>query len=121
MWKRTLEWDEEVGQIDRQLALSFFEEMFELEEISFKRCIKTDQAIGNPIMITFSDASEEAFGACVYLRWRLEDNSFMSVLVASKNRVAPMKVISIVRLELCGAIVAKRLAEFIAALGLSMG
>ena len=115
LWKRKLEWDEEVGEIDRQLAVSFFEEMFEMESVSFKRCIKPNQAVGNPTMITFSDASEEAFGACVYSRWMLEDGSFVSVLVASKNRVAPMQVISIVRLELCGAIIAKRLAEFIAA------
>ena len=111
LWKRKLQW--EVCETDRQCAILFFEDMLEVEGISFKRCIKPDQAVGNPIMVTFSDASSEAFGACVYFRWRLEDGSFVSSLVGSKNRVAPMKVLSIVRVELCGAIIAKRLSESI--------
>ena len=65
------------------------------------------------IFITFSDASTEVFGACTYLRWELEDKSFKTVLVAAKNRVAPLKTLTIVRLELCAAVIAKRLAQFV--------
>ena len=113
LWKQKLEWDNQIGECDRQCFVAFFEEMFALKEIYFKRCVKPYRAVGNPIMITFSDASEEAFGACVYFRWMLEDGTFLSVLVGSKNRVAHMKVISIVRLELCAAVIARRLSEFV--------
>ena len=112
-WKRKLQWDDEDCETDRQCAISFFEDMLEVEGISFKRCIKPDQAVGNPIMVTFSNESSEAFGACVYFRWRLEDGLFVLSLVDSKEGEVPMKVLSIVRLELCGAILAKRLSESI--------
>ena len=106
-------WDDQIGECDRQCVVAFFEEMFALKEISFKRCVKPYHAVGNPIMITFSDASEEAVGACVYFGWMLEDGTFLSVLVGSKNPVAPTNVISIVRLELCAAVIARRLSEFV--------
>ena len=63
-------------------------------------------------MITFCDASEEAFGACCYLRWK---NTWQieARLIASKSRVSPTKVQSIVRPEICGAVRGKRLAQSI--------
>ena len=35
-----------------------------MKNISFPRCVKPPHAVGNPTLITFSDASENAFGAC---------------------------------------------------------
>ena len=64
-------------------------------------------------MITFCDASENAFGACCYLRWQVRCGTFRAQLVASKSRVSPMKVQSIVKLEMCGAMLGKRLAKSI--------
>ncbi|XP_066596270.1 uncharacterized protein [Prorops nasuta] len=51
----------------------------------------------------FSDASNRAYAACLYLR--VEDkygNVFVTMLMA-KTKVAPVKTISIPNLELCGA------------------
>ena len=64
-------------------------------------------------MVTFSDASEKAYGSCSYVRWELVNGSFSSTLLCAKGRVAPTKKISIVRLELCAAVTAKRLFAFI--------
>ena len=41
------------------------------------------------------------------------DGAFESCLLASKNRVALAKTIDIARLELCGAVLSKRLKVFI--------
>ena len=58
-----------------------------------------------------SDASAQAYGAVVYLRAVYEDESISSTIVASKTRVAPMKVQTIPRLELLAALILIRLVD----------
>ena len=51
----------------------------------------------------FSDASEDAYSGVVYLRMTDDqDNTHISLVVA-KTRIAPLKRLSVPRLELCGA------------------
>ena len=59
----------------------------------------------------FSDASAQAYGAVVYLRAVYEDESISSTIIASKTRVAPMKVQTIPRLELLAALILTRLVD----------
>ena len=59
-----------------------------MEEITFQRCTKPEEAIGDPILVLFSDGSENIFGTCAYARWQTESGSFVSSLIASKSRVA---------------------------------
>ena len=109
--KKNLGWDDPIPAVDKQEWVKFFSEMFDLEDIVFSRCVKPT---GNePILILFSDGSEKANGSCAYLRWQLNDGSFESTLLCAKSRVAPLKTLSIVRLELNGALLSKRLKMFI--------
>ena len=55
------------------------------------------------------DASANAYGACAHAKWKLDECSFASRLIASKNHLLPKKKVTIVRLELNGAVIAKRL------------
>ncbi|XP_041968345.1 uncharacterized protein LOC121725422 isoform X2 [Aricia agestis] len=56
-----------------------------------------------------TDASETAYGACVYIR-SVDSNGFITVrLLISKSRVAPIKPTTTPRLELCGALLGSRL------------
>ncbi|GFW35921.1 DUF5641 domain-containing protein [Trichonephila clavipes] len=59
---------------------------------------------------TFSDASIKAYGAVSYVRLRTFDKISVHLL-ASKSRVAPLKVLTLPRLELMGALLAARLAK----------
>ena len=84
-----------------------------MEQLSFKRCIRPSEAESDPTLVMFSDASEQAYGTCAYARWELPNGKFESRLIAAKSRVAPMKKISVVRLELNAAVMSKRLCAFI--------
>ena len=108
-------WDDPIPEMIKEEWVQLFEDLYKLEEIIFERCILPDKAVGEPILVLFSDGSEKAFGSCAYARWEMADGSFCSKLIASKSRLTPIKTLSIVRIELNGALLAKRLSEFIKA------
>ncbi|XP_065222527.1 uncharacterized protein LOC135847061 [Planococcus citri] len=56
----------------------------------------------------FSDASETAYACCVYIKVTFDSGKSMTHLIGAKTRVAPVKTISIPRLELCGAVLLSR-------------
>ncbi|XP_075235078.1 uncharacterized protein LOC142332516 [Lycorma delicatula] len=49
------------------------------------------------------------FGACLYLRSVSSEGEILVQLLCSKSRVAPVKTVSIPRLELCGALLLSKL------------
>jgi hypothetical protein len=62
-------------------------------------------------LIMFSDASERAFGAVGYLRFELPDGNVKVAFVLAKAKVAPVKYVSMPRLELCGCLMSARMAS----------
>ena len=108
-----LDWDDPIPEENRENWITFFKGLQDTGQIRFMRCIKPSDAIGEPILIVFSDASQDAYAACAYVQWKLQNGQFESNLILSKNRLAPIKKISIDRNELCGAVLNKRLKTFI--------
>ena len=107
------DWDDPISEEDRVKWMNFFLQMFAMEKITFHRSTKPQDAVGDPTLVVFSDASEDAFGACAYARWEKKDGSYESRLIAAKSRLAPIKRITMPRLELNGALMAARIQQFI--------
>lgn len=61
----------------------------------------------------FCDASNEGYGAVVYLRLKVNENMYSTAYVLSRAKVAPLKKQTIPRLELLGAMVGARLLVFV--------
>ena len=59
----------------------------------------------------FSDASNKAYAAVIYMRSIYENGQSLVRFVASKTRVAPLKTQTIPRLELLGAVILARLVS----------
>lgn len=59
----------------------------------------------------FSHASEKAYSACIYLRTTDNQNNLVAKLLCSKTRVAPLKTITLPRLELSGAFLLSQLYD----------
>ena len=97
--------------------IAFFVELFELESIVFPRSLypKEVRVTGKPDQVIFSDGSVSAFGSVSYVRWKLETGKWWSMLLLSKSKIAPKSRITVPRLELNGAVLSKRLEDFISA------
>ncbi|XP_057294660.1 uncharacterized protein LOC130623195 [Hydractinia symbiolongicarpus] len=110
---RQISWDDPLPENLADEWREFFQVLPELQRISYPRAIKPEKAVGEPTLVIFSDASGTAYGAVAYARWELIDGSFGSRIIVAKNRVAPIRIIDIVRLELIAAVLSKRIRCFI--------
>ena len=102
LWKNQLGWDDPIPPHLHDAWINYKEQLPLLNHIKFKRCI----SIQNPVTVQlhgFSDASEKAYGACIYLRSTDNEGKHHVCLICSKSRVAPLKHTSIPKLELCAA------------------
>ena len=82
-----------------------------MNEITIDRLVLTR---GQPTEIQlhgFCDCGERAYGACLYLRSINQYGEVTIKLLCFKSRVAPVKKITLPRLELCGALLLARLVQ----------
>jgi hypothetical protein len=113
LWQEGLDWDDELSPSDQIKWLSYFKEMEQLNQISLERCLCPVMTDEPPTLCVFADASRGAFGTCAYLRSK-EPTGVVNVrFVAAKSRVAPLKELTIPRLELQAAVLASRLCKTI--------
>lgn len=109
IWRVGLNWDDELPEEIQQKWIQFRRQLPVVNEMRKPRCVIPGDAIRIELH-GYSDASKRAYGAVVYARCIAADGSISVKLVASKSRVAPIKPVTIPRLELCGA---KLLAELV--------
>ena len=104
-------WDDALPDSIKQQWVGTLMRLKEAENITFKRCIKPVDAIGNPILIICSDGSEDAMCATAHMRWNCEDGHVVCKLWAAKTRVTPLKKMTIPRIETQAAVMGARLGK----------
>ncbi|XP_067667338.1 uncharacterized protein [Haliotis asinina] len=109
IWLKGLDWDEELQTGLKQKALLWLSQLKELESVTIPRCLQFSLDIENRRLHVFVDASEKAYGAVVYSVTTYQNGTKTSRLTASKSRVAPLKSVSIPRMELVAAVLGVKL------------
>lgn len=112
LWLAGIKWDEELPPPLLGEWLEYRKGLSELTRFRLNRWLKTGSSSSLIELHGFSDASNAAFAAVVYLRVIDAEGKVHISLVTAKTRVAPIKQLSIPRLELSGSVLlAKLLAE----------
>lgn len=113
--KENLKWDQKIPKMIEEQWSKWVSRLVKLEEINVPRCYKPTNfgKIIDRSIHHFSDASEKGYGQASYLR--LVDNSgkiYCSLLIG-KSRVAPIKYVSIPRMELTAAALSVKVATMV--------
>ena len=104
-------WDDPLPTELQKEWSSFRESLLHVRSLKFSRSFRPKDA-QSPVLILFSDGSKDAYGTVAYVRWETP-SGFESCILAAKSRIAPLRIVDIVRLELCGAVLNARLYAFI--------
>lgn len=118
LWISGVAWDERLSDTLAQTWTTYRQSLHELDSVKVHRFLGTSP--GNKYQLHgFCDSSEVAYGAVVYLRTTRSDGSTTIRIITAKTKVAPIKKVSLPRLELCGALLlAQLLAHIKSTLGI---
>ncbi|GFU57755.1 integrase catalytic domain-containing protein [Nephila pilipes] len=109
-WLSGIKWDELLPPSVAQEWHKWINELQCLKDIRIPRWIGFSETSDVAIHV-FCDASERAYGACLYARHTV--NNFTEVnLICSRNKLAPVKKITLPRLELLAALLGTRLLQY---------
>ena len=113
--RKKLEWDDPIPEREKKEWESWLKDLPKLEQFFITRCLKPPgfANVKSYELHHFSDASERGYGAVSYLRLISYDEKVHCTLVMSKSRLAPIKMVTIPRLELSAAVLATRLDRMI--------
>ncbi|XP_062538569.1 uncharacterized protein LOC134206852 [Armigeres subalbatus] len=105
---KPIDWDQKISSMVGERWRKFEEQLPVLCSVRLARCVVVSNATSVELHC-FADASNKAYGGCVYIRSQNAKGEVMVRLLSSKSRVAPIKIQTIPRLELCGALLVTQL------------
>jgi len=99
-------WDDPIPDEVKVKWEKWRSDLLEVQRITIPRCYRPDNfgRVVNAQLHHFSDASVKGYGQCSYLRLVNENQRVHCAFVMGKSRVAPLKPVTIPRLELTAAV-----------------
>ena len=103
--RKKLSWDEPLPKDELMRWQDWISELPNISSMRIPRCLKPHDAndLTEYELHHFADASEIAYGVVTYLHTIDENDNALSTLVMAKSRLAPVKTMTIPRLELAAA------------------
>ncbi|XP_070142302.1 uncharacterized protein [Drosophila kikkawai] len=109
IWRQKIQWDEPLPE---EIGRSFAAWRRQMDAVGQFRCPRHyfgRGAVRTIKLHVFVDASQSAFAAVAYWRVMYEDGNVLASFVCAKTKCAPMRTMSIPRLELQAAVLGTRL------------
>ena len=100
LWKLNLGWDDLIPEDLQSLWNEWKCELAVLSQVQVPRCHLIDSTVVNIFLHLFSDASEDGYGMCSYLRFVYACGTVTCSFLVRRSRSSPVRQISIPRLEL---------------------
>ncbi|GFW89661.1 integrase catalytic domain-containing protein [Trichonephila clavipes] len=114
LWRSKLEWNDLLSAEEYREWQQFLVSLENINNIEIPRRI----LVAFPEVIEihgFADASERCYGAAVYCKSKNLKRETLVRLITSKSRVAPIKSLTIPRLEMCAAVLLAKLVKRVVA------
>ena len=90
LWLEKLDWDDSIPLSIHTEWLNLTSQLHKINNLSFSRRIKASKT-QDLQLYGFCDASEKAYGACIYVRSKDSHGVITSIILCAKSRVAPLK------------------------------
>lgn len=114
LWKQELQWDQILAEQQLKAWNDYYYSLPDLNSLCIARYVNYFQNKHQIIIFGFGDASQQAFGACLYAV-SISKEGYISLHLCAKAKVAPLKTISLPRLELEAALLLAQLCKTVKA------
>ena len=115
LWTQGVGWDDELPEETSRKWVQWVQELSELEQLHIPRSY-IDWPLSQRAKVelhAFGNASEVAYATAIYIRVVPKEGKVSTSPVMSKTRVAPIRKISLPRLELMAAVITARLCIYV--------
>ena len=115
VWRRGISWNDPLPTDIKEKWDEWCRDLIASEGVKIPRCYRpiAFESSGYDLQLhVFSDASKDGYGAVAYLRYQRNDQIHVAFVIG-KSRVAPVRQLTIPKLELNGAWTAVELARIV--------
>ncbi|XP_072935181.1 uncharacterized protein [Epargyreus clarus] len=114
LWVKKVGWDEELPREEAEEFQQWVAGLQDISNLALPRCYSRDMTPSSELQLhIFNDASEQAYATTAYWRITHKDGTVEVVQVMGKAKMAPLKLLTIPRLELQAALIGARMASTI--------